>query len=328
MTLPGTVTERVTTAPGVELDVHTAGPTDGPAVLLLHGFPESSWSWRHQIAPLTAAGYRVIVPDQRGYAASTATDDSAAYRADHLADDAAAVLDHFGVERAVVVGHDWGAILTWHIAQRHPHRCRAVIAASVPYTPWSQAPTASLRATHGDDFFYILYFQIPGVPERELDADPERFLLSILHVASGDGIRSIVGGPLPAEGTGLTEFFEHQLGGRRSSLPGWLTRADLDVYVEQFTRSGFGRPINWYRNLDANHEMFTPIGTSPITMPTFFVAGELDPVILGRPGYVSRMLDDLPDHRENALIPGIGHWVQQEAPAEFNAVLLRWLASL
>jgi pimeloyl-ACP methyl ester carboxylesterase len=319
---------RIELSTGVDLDVIDTGSSERGTVVLLHGFPESSHSWRHQIEPLTAAGWRVLVPDQRGYAGSSAPDSVEAYRADHLSDDIAALLDAVEVDQAVIVGHDWGAIVTWHIGQRHPDRCRAIVAASVPWTPWPAPPIDVLRAQHGDNFFYILYFQIPEVPERELDADPRRFILSIAHMASGDGMHSLVGGAMPAEGTRLTDYFEQAIGGRRSEVPPWMSEADLDIYTDQFVQSGFFGPISWYRNLDANHEIFTPIGTAPLTMPTFFIAGDLDPVILGRPGYVERMDDDLPNHRDTVLLPGIGHWVQQENPEGFNRVLLGWLDSL
>jgi pimeloyl-ACP methyl ester carboxylesterase len=321
-------TDRVTVADGVDLDATIAGDRGAPTVILLHGFPESAYSWRHQIPALADAGWRVIAPDQRGYAHSAQPEGVSAYRADHLCDDVIALLDHDGADQAVVIGHDWGAIVTWHIAQRHPDRCRGIIAASVPYTPWPDTPTTVLRHQHGDDFFYINYFQEPDVPEAELDADPERFLRAIIHVASGEGMATLAGGSLPAAGTGCTEYFEHIAGGRPLDLPPWLSPADLAVYTEQFTHSGFGPAINWYRNLDANHELFSPIGESTITMPTGFIAGAVDPVILTRPGYVEQMNERLPHHRGNTLLPGIGHWVQQEDPAGFNQAMFDLLATM
>ena len=319
---------RVEVANGIELDVFDEGSGVNGVAVLLHGFPESSHSWRHQITPLVDAGWRVLVPDQRGYAHSSAPSEVAADRADILADDVIALLDDINIDDAVIIGHDWGAIVTWHVGQRHPSRCRALIAASVPYTPWPIHPIASLKAAHGDNFFYILYFQQPGIADAELNADPERFLLSIAHMASGDGMRSLVGEQLPAEGTRLTDYFEHMIGGKIEGCPPWMTDEDLVVYTEQFTTSGFTGPINWYRNLDANFDIFDPIGASPLTMPTFFIAGDLDPVILGRPEYLARMDSDLPNHQATELIEGIGHWVQQEAPDQFNQIVLRWLDSL
>jgi len=321
-------TNRVRVAPDVDLDVIIAGDQGAPTVLLLHGFPESAYSWRHQIASLADAGWRVIAPDQRGYARSSQPAGVDAYRADHLCDDAMALLDRDGAETAVVIGHDWGAIVTWHIAQRHPGRCRGIIAASVPYTPWPDLPSRVLHAQHGDNFFYINYFQEPDRPEAELDGDPERFLRSIIHVASGEGMTTLSGGDLPAAGTGCTEYFEHIAGGRPQTLPPWLSADDLAIYVDQFTHSGFGPAINWYRNLDANHLLFSPIGELTITMPTGFIAGALDPVILTRPGYVDQMNERLPQHRGNILLPDIGHWVQQEDPNGFNQAMFDLLATM
>ena len=320
-------TRRVEVAPDIELDVIDEGSGETGVAVLLHGFPESSHSWRHQVQPLVSAGWRVLVPDQRGYASSSAPSDISAYRGDVLADDVIALLDDIDADDAVIIGHDWGAIVSWHVGQRHPSRCRALIAASVPYTPWPVHPIENLQAVHGDEFFYILYFQAPGVADAELDADPQRFLLSIAHMASGDGMQSLVGGPLPAEGTRLTDYFEHMIGGRIESCPPWMTSDDL-VYTAQFTTGGFTGPINWYRNLDANYDIFDPIGATPLTMPTFFVAGDLDPVILSRPEYLDRMSSELPNHQATELIEGIGHWVQQEAPEAFNQIVLGWLDSL
>lgn len=319
---------RVEVASGIELDVIDEGSGTSGVAVLLHGFPESSHSWRHQVSPLVDAGWRVLIPDQRGYASSSAPPEISAYRGDILADDVIALLDDIDADDAVIIGHDWGAIITWHIGQLHPSRCRALIAASVPFTPWPIRPTENLKAAHGDNFFYILYFQTPGIADEELNADPERFLLSIAHMASGEGMRSLVGGPLPAEGTRLTDYFEHMIGGRIEGCPPWMTEADLKLYTKQFTTSGFTGPINWYRNLDANFDIFDSIGAEPLTMPTFFIAGDLDPVILGRPEYLARMNADLPNHQATELITGIGHWVQQEAPDEFNRIVLRWLDSL
>ena len=321
-----TTRRRVTTALGVDIDIIDSGPGPEHTVVLLHGFPETSYSWRHQLEPLITAGLRVIVPDQRGYGGSSRPDDTARYRADHLTGDIAAILDDAEVERAVVVGHDWGAIVAWHMAQLHPERCTSVIAASVPWTPWPMPPTELLRAVHGDDFFYILHFQEPRIAESEMREDVRRFLLSIIWAAAAEGHATRDTSPVPARGTTVTEAFEHQSGGRRSGPPPWLSEADLEVYVDQFERSGFNGPVDWYRNFDTNHELTAPLGATPITMPTFFVAGSLDPVVHGRGDYLARMDTDLVDHRATVLIPEAGHWIQQEAPAEFNRVLLDFIA--
>ena len=318
---------RVVASAGVELDVVEAGTPGNPVVVLLHGFPESSHSWRHQLGPLADAGYHVLAPDQRGYAGSTAPTEIGAYRADHLTNDVCALLDDVDAEQAVIVGHDWGALVAWHMAELHPDRCRAVLAASVPYTHWTASPIQVFEAIHGDRFFYILYFQEPGVAEAELDADPERFLLSIIWVAAGETAGASLRSRLPAAGTQLVESFEHQLGRRPDAPPPWLPRADFDVYVEQFRRSGFFGPVSWYRNFDANYELVRHVDPRGFPMPTAFVAGENDPVI-ARPGMVESMEAILPNHLDSTLIPGAGHWVQQEAPDQFNDWLLGILSSI
>ena len=312
---------RIRVAADIGLDVREAGKVGDPVVVLLHGFPESSHSWRHQMRPLADAGYHVLAPDQRGYAASSAPCDVAAYSAAHLTADVCALLDDVAAEQAVIVGHDWGALVAWHMGMLHPERCRAVVAASVPFNRWPAPPTDVFRALHGDRFFYILYFQERGVAERELDADPERFLLSIIWAATGESAAARLSSDLPSEGTTLISAFEHSLGGRPAEPPVWLPRDDLAVFVEQFRRSGFFGPVSWYRNFDTNYELTKAIEPSVFTMPTAFVAGAVDPVIAGRPALIDTMDATLPNHLGSHLITDIGHWVQQEAPDAFN----RWL---
>lgn len=320
-------TRRVLVATDVELDVHEAGTPGDPVVILLHGFPESSHSWRHQMTPLAAAGFHVIAPDQRGYAGSSCPADTNDYDAEHLTADVCALLDDVGADQAVIVGHDWGALVAWHMAMLHPERCCAVLAASVPYNQWPAPPIDVFRMIHRDRFFYILYFQQVGVAEAELDAAPERFLQSILWVAAGESHGPSLRSQLPAEGTTLIDSFESQLGRQPTEPPPWLTQGDLAIYVEQFRRSGFFGPVSWYRNFDRNYERTKDILPSTFTMPTAFVAGALDPVI-ARPGLVEAQDAALPNHLGSHLIEGVGHWVQQEAPDEFNTWLLASLDQL
>ena len=247
---------------GVELDVIDAGEPGNPVVVLVHGFPESSHSWRHQIQPLVDAGYRVLVPDQRGYAHSTAPTDVDAYRVDHLAADLLGLLDDVGAKDAIFVGHDWGSMVVWDLSRLHPDRVRGVINVSVPYTPWPAPPTDLFKMVSGDRFFYILYFQQVGPPEAELEANVTDTMRKTLWGAS-----AAMFGPAPdpadippMEGTGFLDM----MAGREipDGLPAWLTQADLDAYVEQFETSGFFGPVSWYRNLDADYELVEgPAGT-------------------------------------------------------------------
>lgn len=309
----------------VELDVLEAGDPDAPAILLLHGFPESSHSWRHQLAPLAAAGFHVLAPDQRGYAGSSAPRDVDAYGTDSLSADAVGLLDATGHDDAIVVGHDWGALLLWDLCRLHPDRVRAAVGVSVPYTPWPAPPTEVFRWLHGDNFFYILYFQQVGPPEAELEADVEATMRGFLWRASGDGFPTTPPAPIPAEGNGVLDSLR-ATGPIPTELPGWLTADDLAIYVAQFEQSGFFGPVSWYRNLDADYERTKDLAFPNI--PTGFIAGTKDLVIAGRDGMVESMEAALPDHRRSILLDGIGHWTQQEDPNGFNAALLTVLRDL
>ena len=309
---------------GVDLRVTQAGDPAGPCVILSHGFPESAYSWRHQIPVLAEAGYHVIAPDQRGYGFSSSPKNVDAYGITHLTGDLVALLDVTGHDTATFVGHDWGAMVVWEAARLHPTRVDAVVGVSVPFTAWPAPPTDIMKAMWGDRFFYILYFQPVGPAERELEADIRRTMHAILWGASGEMYKGMPSEFPPMEGTGFLDMFtdvpEH--------LPAWLTKDDLDTYVELFTNSGFFGPVSWYRNLDANYAVLKDIAPDTVTMPSFFIGGEKDGVIAGRPEYVDSMNDLLPNYRGKVMIPGAGHWTQQEAPHAFNEALLGFLRTL
>lgn len=323
-----TRTRRVATAPGIELVVHEAGTPGDPVVVLCHGFPETAHSWRHQMQPLADAGFHVLAPDQRGYGHSSAPRDVEAYHIDRLTGDLLALLDDVGVDDAVFVGHDWGAFVVWHMGQLHPDRCRAIVAASVPYTAWPAPPTDLMKAMWGDRFFYILYFQPVGPAETELEADVRRTMHTIMWAASGEMYRGTPAEFPPAEGTGFLDSMAGLAGGIPDELPAWLSQDDLDAYVDEFSTSGFFGPVSWYRNLDANHERTKHIAPTTLTMPCLFIGGTHDAVIAARPEYVDAMDGMLPGYRGKVMIDGAGHWTQQEAPAEFNDALLGFLRTL
>ncbi|MFM7755790.1 MAG: alpha/beta fold hydrolase [Actinomycetota bacterium] len=309
---------------GVDLQVTTAGDPSGPCVILSHGFPESAYSWRHQIPVLAAAGYHVVAPDQRGYGFSSAPRNVDAYGIRDLTGDLVGLLDAFGHDDAVFVGHDWGAMVVWEAARLHPSRVSAVVGVSVPFTAWPARPTDIMKAMWTDRFFYILYFQNVGPAERELEADVRRTMHTILWGASGEMYKGMPSEFPPMEGTGFLDMFTDV----PDVLPHWLTSADLDYYVRQFENSGFFGPVSWYRNLDANFEVLKDLSADLVSMPSYFIGGEKDGVIAGRPEYVDGMNGLLPNYRGKTMIPGAGHWTQQEAPEEFNAALLGFLATL
>jgi pimeloyl-ACP methyl ester carboxylesterase len=317
---PTTRTRTVATN-GVELHVVETGT--GFPVVLAHGFPELSYSWRHQLPALAEAGYHAIAPDQRGYGRSSRPDAIEDYDIVHLTDDLLGVLDELGEERAVFVGHDWGSMVVWQMALLHPDRVAAVVGMSVPFIPRGpMGPVTLMRQVFGDTFFYILYFQEPGVADADLGRDPGttmRRMLAGLTVPKG-GSPDMTGLAAPA-GTGFVDRLPESDG-----LPDWLRQDELDHYTAEFTRTGFTGGINWYRNFDRNWELTPQLDGAKVTVPSLFITGSADPVGLMTPPSVSE--GRLADHRGDITIDGAGHWVQQEAPTEVNAALLRFLDGL
>ena len=225
--------------------MHIAECGSGPLVLLCHGFPESWYSWRHQLQALAEAGFRVVAPDMRGYGQTDRPEAIEQYTLLHLVGDMIGLLDPLGADTAVIAGHDWGAPVAWHSALLRPDRFSAVIGLSVPFWPRSLVHPTSLMPQTDDAIFYQLYFQTPGVAEKELERDVSRSIRTLLYSASGDSPRrenaAASGqqvGMVPREGGFLSRLAEP------TSLPPWLTEADLAYYVEEFTRTGFRGGLN------------------------------------------------------------------------------------
>jgi pimeloyl-ACP methyl ester carboxylesterase len=312
-------------ANGVRLHVVEAGA--GPLVLLVHGFPESSYSWRHQLPALAAAGYRAVALDVRGYGRSSAPADVAAYRMTELVADNVALVAALGEEQAVVVGHDWGAPIAWTSALLRPDVFQAVAGLSVPYSPPAAArPTDVFRAMGGDEEFYIEYFQEPGRAEAEIERDVRGWLLGFYYSISGDA-------PPPAPGAGTVGTIPKgaQMRDRfvfPAEMPSWLREEDLEVYVGEFERTGFTGGLNRYRNVDRDWEDLAAWRGRAIEVPALFLGGDRDgPTIWGRPA-IERFPDSLPRLHASIILSGCGHWTQQERPREVNEALLDFLAAL
>ncbi len=304
---------------GIKLNIAEQG--DGPLVLLLHGFPESWYSWRHQFAALAGAGYHAVAPDMRGYGKSDKPDEIAAYNQLEVVSDIIGLIGALGYDTAVVFGHDWGAPTAWGCALTHPDKITAVGGLSVPFMPRGEVPPLEmLQQLFADQFFYQLYFQEPGVAEAEFEKDIRVALKKFLCLASGDAdLTSMPQKPKDADL--LSDLEEPQ------QMPAWLTDADLDYYVDEFTRSGFRGPLNYYRNMNLNWELSAP-APKQISQPAIFIAGEKDAVVMMAAEAIAQLPNNVPDLRMTEMIPGIGHWTQQEAPAEVNAALLKFLEAL
>jgi pimeloyl-ACP methyl ester carboxylesterase len=299
---------------GIRLRVALAGT--GPLVVLIHGFPESWYSWRHQIPALVNAGYRVAAPDVRGYGGSDKPLASEAYAIKDMSADINGLIAALGAERAVVVGHDWGAPIAYGTALFHPGRVHAVVGLSVPHLGRGSMPSVELfRKIFKDRFFYQLYFQEPGVAEAELEADVRRSLRKIYHSTRIED----------PTGPGFLDRLVDP-----EQLPSWLTEADLDYFAGQFQGSGFRGPLNRYRNSERDFEQLAAVEGKLMEQPTAFLAGSLDQVLRMIPGVdmVELMRKQVADLRHVQLIEGAGHWVQQERPAEVNAALLAFLGGL
>ena len=286
---------------GVELHLLEEG--SGPLVVLCHGFPELAWSWRHQIPALARAGYRVIAPDMRGFGGSSIPVEVEAYDILTLCADMRELLDAEGEEQAVFVGHDWGSFVAWALAAYFPERVRAVAGLSVPFIPRAPAPPLPImRANLGEDF-YIVWFQQPGVADEALARDVRRTLTTSRQWTA-----------------------EWAAEGAEAHRPEWLAEEDLAVYIAAFERTGFTGGLNWYRNIDRNWELTEPFRDNRIEQPALFVTGELDTVRSFMPA--AAMDGWVTDLRRELVIPGAGHWVQQQAPDRVNAALLEFLGEL
>jgi pimeloyl-ACP methyl ester carboxylesterase len=318
-----TPTLRTITANGIKMRIAEMGK--GPLVILLHGFPESWYSWRHQLPALADAGYRAVAPDLRGYGKSDKPAAVEDYDIHHLTADVVGLIDALGEKTAVVVGHDWGSLVAWNCLLLKPERFTGLVAMSVPYGGRAaESPLATMKKTFGDNFYYILYFQEPGVAEREFDADPRAFLSRLYLSPDSPREPPKVTDPKRAAG-GWTDRM-----GAPKGLPSWLTQQDLDYYVNEFKESGFRGGINFYRNFHRNWETTPQLANAKIAQPVTFIAGDKDGVIRGASAEslkasMSRVATDL---RGVTLIPGAGHWVQQESPKETNAALIQFLKSM
>jgi pimeloyl-ACP methyl ester carboxylesterase len=295
---------------GIDLAIWDCGPTsDAPPILLCHGFPELAFSWRHQIVGLADAGVRVIAPDQRGYGLSACPLDERDYDLEHLCADLIGVMDAKGIEKAVLCGHDWGGLVVWHFAIRHPERVAAVIGVNTPFTKRPPIdPIALYRQRFGEDF-YIVFFQEPDAPEALLEADVERTMRFFLRrpgpPASG-GLRS-------ASLADLISAYDPA-----ADQLGLLNAEDLAVYVEAFTRTGFSGPVNWYRNFTRNWARSANL-VDHVPHPSLMIMAELDAVL---PPSAADGMEKYVPNLDRFLIKGSGHWTQQEKPAETTAAIL------
>jgi pimeloyl-ACP methyl ester carboxylesterase len=307
--------------------MHVAEQGEGPLVVLCHGFPESWYSWRHQMGALADAGFHAVVPDMRGYGGTDRPDAIEQYTLFHLVGDMVGLIDAFGAGSAVIAGHDWGAPVAWYSALMRPDRFRGVIGLSVPYRPRGAVPPTSVMPQTDDAMFYQLYFQQPGVAEAEFERDPRRTLGTMLFGGSGNAPPRDVSagvGMVPRHGG----MFSRRVGD--VPLPPWLGAADLDFYAGEFARAGFRGGLNWYRNIDRNWELLAPFAGARVEVPAVYIAGDRDLVVAfpGAADLIARLSSFVPKLTRTIMLPGCGHWTQQERPEEVNAAMIAFLRQL
>jgi pimeloyl-ACP methyl ester carboxylesterase len=316
---PATITHRRIQTNGITMHVAEAGT--GPLVVLLHGFPELWYSWRHQLPALAAAGYHAVAPDLRGYGGTDVPEAIEAYSMRNLTADVVGLLDAFGVQKAPLVGHDWGANIAWACAELYPERTGAVVALSVPYQPRLAAPpTQVFHQFSPATFNFAVYFQDPGVAEAELEADVRRSLRLFFYALSGDAPPDVVPYLFTAKPStaGALDGMPDP-----DTLPAWLTDADLDYYTQAYSRTGFGGALGVYRNMDRDWEELPQLGTTGASQPAAFIGGRRDSAVLY--GRFDPMESVVPNLRRIVLLPGCGHWTQQERSEDVTAELVDFL---
>ena len=315
---------QVVSANGIRVHVVLQG--EGPLVLLVHGFPESWYSWRHQLPALAAAGYRAAAIDVRGYGRSSKPAPIEEYRMlAHVADNLG-VVAALGEEAAVVVGHDWGSPIAAASALLRPDVFRGVGLLSVPYSPPGRTrPTDVFRRMGGDEEFYISYFQQPGRAEAEIEDDVRSWLVGMYVAASADAVA-------PTDGRTIATVAE---GGRMCDrfvipdrLPAWLSEEDLDFYVAEFERTGFTGALNRYRNVDRDWKDLAPFVGRPLEVPSLFIGGDRDGPTLWGASAISRFDQTLPGLRGSHVLAGCGHWTAQERASEVNDLLVDYLRDI
>jgi pimeloyl-ACP methyl ester carboxylesterase len=305
------------------LSLHVAEQGGGPLIILCHGFPECWYSWRHQLPALAKAGFRAVAPDLRGYGRSDRPEALEKYTILQDIGDMVGLIDALGEKQAVIVGHDVGATIAWQAAALHPDRFRAVAALSVPFRTrgfGTSVPPTTLMPQNENAVFYQLALQGPAA-EAQLGTNLRRTFRAQFYALSGDRPEGggFPGGMVPRNGPFLSE---------PESLPAWITESDIDVYVAEFTRSGLRGPLGWYRNIDRSWEELAPFADATVTVPALYIAGDRDFVATVFSEAVASQSRMVPRLRSAIVLPGCGHWTEQERAPEVSAALIEFLHSL
>lgn len=321
--MPG-VTHRMIATNGIRL--HVAEQGKGPLVILMHGFPECWYSWRHQLRALADAGFHAVAFDLRGYGRSDSPQEIEKYTVLHYVGDLMGLLDAYGANQAVIAGHDVGAAIAWQAALLRPDRFKGVIALGPPFRPRAfgsgSAPPTTLMPHNENAVFYQLYFQTPE-SEAALGRDIRRMFRSQFYSLSGDRPSSVAGGfaagMMPRKGAPLTD---------PASLPPWITESDIDVYVAELTRSGFRGATNWWRNIDRSWELMAPFDGAVVSVPALYIVGARDMLVAIFQQAITKQSAFVPKLQPAMMLSGCGHWTQQERAPEVSAAMVDFLRKI
>jgi pimeloyl-ACP methyl ester carboxylesterase len=317
--MPG-VTHRMIETNGIRL--HVAEQGEGPLVILCHGFPECWYSWRHQLPALAKAGFRAVAPDLRGYGLSDRPEGGEKYTILDDIGDIVGLVDALGAKQAVIAGHDIGAAIAWQTALLRPDRIRAVIALSPPFRSrgfGDAGPPTTLMPRTENAIFYQLFLQNPAAEaglERNLRLTFRYQFANLSGDAPSAGVGGLAPGMMPLKGGFMTD---------PPSLPAWVTEADIDVYVKEYARSGFLGPLAWWRNIDRGWELMAPFAQMPVTVPALYMAGDRDFVVSAFSEDIAKQSALVPRLRPPIMLPGCGHWTQQERAPEVSAAMIDFL---
>jgi pimeloyl-ACP methyl ester carboxylesterase len=318
------VTHRMVETNGIRL--HVAEQGEGPLVILCHGFPECWYSWRHQLPALAKAGFRAVAPDLRGYGRSDRPEEVERYTILHDIGDIMGLVDALGAKQAVIAGHDIGAAIAWQAALLRPDRFRAVIALSPPFRSrgfGDPGPPTTLMPRTEDAVFYQLFLQNPAA-EAGLGRDLRLTFRYQFYTLSGErpasaGVAGLAPGMMPRKGGFITD---------PPSLPAWVTESDVDVYVKEYARSGFHGPLAWWRNIDRGWELMAPFAGAAVSVPALHMAGDRDFVAIVFAEDIAKQSALVPKLRPPIMLPGCGHWTQQERAPEVSGAMIDFLRSL
>ena len=299
---------------GIRMAVYEQGA--GPAIILLHGFPELAFSWRHQLPALAAAGYRAVAPDQRGYGQTDCPARVEDYRIQQLVADICGLLDSLEMRQATFVGHDWGALLLWYMSLTCPERIERQVILNIPFHARPPTdPIELMRARLGDDF-YIVNFQDSDEADRVFAADPVHFFNMMMRKRQITRARYEL---LPPEKKVLD--LRATMARKHSGGTALLNKEERDYFASAYAKSGFSGPINWYRNWSDNWASLEGV-QQIVRVPTLFIGAANDVIIA--PGHIESMKKHVVD-LEVHMLDDCGHWSQQEKPDEVNALILDWL---